>query len=211
MEANKNLTIVDTCGRVLQLGTGSGVRILSVSGVHIMDISEVSDRDVVNIFFRMENSRAFNSTPDSSIQGMLPKAFEFLMGDNTSVGNAIEKKKMTVALAKNEDVIDLAARIKDGDLCKLFEGTRRASEAEYMVATTVYACKINLDKHGEAFSWVDPNVHECSGNGLCDNATAFAMLIGEVYVIEEKRDGKPILRMTQKLVDLLKGHLARNT
>lgn len=116
----------------------------------------------------------------------------------------------TVALAKTEDIVDLAARIKDNwTLCELFEGTPRAREAEYMVATTVPACKINLDNEGEAFSWVDPSCHVRSGGGLADNPTAFAMLVREAYVVEDERDGKPILRMTQKLVDVLNGHLAR--
>lgn len=116
-----------------------------------------------------------------------------------------------VALAKNEDVTDLAARIKDNcTLCQLFEGKRRASEAEYMVATTVHACQFNLDTEGEAFSWLDPSCEaDRAGGGLVDNATAFDMLVNEAYVVKEERDGKPILRMTQKLVDVLRGHLAK--
>jgi hypothetical protein len=115
-------------------------------------------------------------------------------------------------LAKNADVLDLAARIKDNwTLCQLFEGKRRASEAEYMVATTVHACKINLEKHGEAFSWVDPSVHSSGGGGIVDNGTAYAMLVNEGYYLEDERDGKPILRMSQKLVDVLRGHLARKS
>ena len=197
MKGNKKITIIDTTGRVLQCGMGGGVRVVSECRQHIVDISEVSDGVGIDIFFKMDEPRAFNSTPDSSEQGMLPQNFEFLL-------------KRTVALATNEDVIDLAARIADNwTLCQLFEGTHRASEAEYMVATTVHACKINLDKEGEAFSWVHPSVHVRSGNGLADNPTAFAMLIREAYVVEDERDGKPILRMTQKLVDVLRGHLAK--
>lgn len=117
---------------------------------------------------------------------------------------------VAVELAKDADIIDLAARIKDNwRLCQLFEGTRRAAEAEYMVATTVHACKVNLDNHGEAFSWVDPSVHGWSGGGLADNATAFEMLLKKGYLIEGERDGKPVLRMSQRLVDLLRGHLAK--
>ena len=116
----------------------------------------------------------------------------------------------TIELAKDADVVDLATRIKDDwTLCQLFEGTRRAKEAEYMVATTVHACNINLREHGEAFSWVDPSVHSWSGGGLADNATAFEMLLKKGYLIEDERDGKPILRMSQKLVDVLRGHLAK--
>lgn len=73
-----------------------------------------------------------------------------------------------------------------------------------MVAETVHACNFNHVTYGEAFSWVGDNVHS---SGLMDNTTAYDMLLREEYLVEEKRDGKPILRMTQKLVDLLWGHL----
>ncbi len=113
--------------------------------------------------------------------------------------------------ARIEDIQDLAERIPDNwALCELFKGTRRASEAEYMVAGTVHACVLNHKKHGTPFSWVDPSVHSRAGNGLQDNETAYRMLVDKDYFVEEERDGKPILRMTQKLVDLLKGHLAKS-
>lgn len=80
MKNDNNITIVDTNGVVLQVGKyGAGVRIVSEDSVHIMDISEVSDGGVIDIFFKMDKPRAFNSTPTSSEQGMLPAKFEFLI------------------------------------------------------------------------------------------------------------------------------------
>lgn len=46
--------------------------------------------------------------------------------------------------AKFADIERLAGRVKDNwALCQLFEGTRRASEAEMMVAQTLHAAVIN--------------------------------------------------------------------
>ncbi len=115
-------------------------------------------------------------------------------------------------LAKIEDIKRLAAKIEDNwSLCQLFEGTSRASEAEYMVARTVHACALNEKEHGEAFSWVGDNVRSSQGNGIVDNTTAYDMLLREEYLIEEKRDGKPILRMSQKLVNFLDEFFANQT
>lgn len=108
-----------------------------------------------------------------------------------------------------EDIQRLKKRIKDNwSLCQLFEGTPAACEAEMMVAQTFHAAVINHKKHGEAFSWKG-NVESRSGAGLVDNATAYRMLLEHGYFIEQERDGKTIIVITQKLVDLLTGFFAK--
>lgn len=118
--------------------------------------------------------------------------------------------KNTIRLANIKDIVELARQIKDNwALCQLFEGERRAFEAEYLVAETVHACKFNHATHGEAFSWLGENAQSRQGGGLMDNSTAYDMLLREKYLVEEIRDGKPILFMTQKLIDLLKEYLRK--
>lgn len=109
-----------------------------------------------------------------------------------------------------EDIRALAARIKDNwSLCKLFAGTRRACEAEAMVAQTFHASVLNLDKGRGAFSFQGDGLRGRAGGGLFDNATAWGMLVERGYFVEDEHEGKPTIVITQRLVDLLKGHFAK--
>ena len=114
------------------------------------------------------------------------------------------------------DVIRLAGRIKDNwSLCQLFEGQRRACEAEMMVAQTIHAAATNAQGDpAEPFSWKDPNVNYTGGGGLVDNATAYHMLLAKYYFVEEQRqhpdgDERTVIFPTRKLVSYLDGYFAR--
>lgn len=116
----------------------------------------------------------------------------------------------TITMAKFKDIQALAKRIpSDWSLCELFDGTSRAKEAEVMVAQTLHACVLNHKAHGVAFSWRGERVFSRGGGGIVDNGTAYGMLLKREYFVEEERDGKTIIFVTQKLVDLLEGHLAK--
>ena len=99
-----------------------------------------------------------------------------------------------------EDIQDLAHI----SLFSLFDGQRRAAEAEAMVAQTLRASITNHKCHGVAFSWRGDDIRRRS-----DNATAYDMLLNRKYFIEEQREGKTVIIVTQKLIDLLRGHLAK--
>ncbi len=114
--------------------------------------------------------------------------------------------------AKIEDIEQLAGRIKDNwSLCKLFEGTKRAAEAEMLVAQTIHACVINYKKHGEAFSFRGEGVFRCCGDGLWDNRTAYGMLIDRGFFVEGEHVGRVVIHVTQKLSDYLYGFFARES
>lgn len=118
----------------------------------------------------------------------------------------------TVEKATIEDIRKLAKKIPDPrTLMQLFEGTPRASEAEWMVCQTLHACILNHKEHGEAFSIREDSVFGQSGAGLVDNGTAYRKLLERKFFVEEKRGDKTVIIMTQKLVDVLKGHLARKS
>ena len=122
----------------------------------------------------------------------------------------IENENGFVKLAQIKDIKRLIKKIpNDWALCQLFEGTRRAAEAEMMVAQTIHACGLNLKEHGEAFSWRGDGVFSSGHGGLVDNGTAYGMLVDREYFVEEERDGKTIIRMTQRLIHLLDGHFAK--
>lgn len=105
------------------------------------------------------------------------------------------------------DIERLAGRIKDNwSLCQLFEGTRRASEAEMMVAQTIHAAIVNQKKHGEPFSFRGDGVFGGGGGGLVDNATAYGMLLDRAYFVEETRGDKTVIFITQKLLDFIDGY-----
>lgn len=120
--------------------------------------------------------------------------------------------KTDVELASVEDVNRLAELIKDNwSLCQLFEGHRRACEAETMVAQTIHAARINAKKHGEPFSFKGDGVHGSSGGGLVDNGTAYAWLVGEEFFVESghAKLGREVIFPTKKLIDRLDAFLAR--
>ena len=114
--------------------------------------------------------------------------------------------------AKIEDIQDLVAKIPDSwALCQLVEGTSQAFEAEYMVAETLHACAINHKTHGIAFSWRGDGVQSARQSDGTNNGSAYAMLLDRKYFVEENRDDKVIIVITQKLVDLLREYLAKKT
>lgn len=106
--------------------------------------------------------------------------------------------------ASIEDIQQLKKWIKDNwALCQLFEGTYAACEAEIMVAQTVHAAVANYKEFGEAFSWKGKGVERPRDRAGTDNATAYQMLLKRGYFIEQERDERTIIVITQKLVDLL--------
>lgn len=108
------------------------------------------------------------------------------------------------------DIRRLKNCIKDNwSLCELFDGTPNASEAEYMVAETFHAAVINQENHGEPFSFKSAGVESRSGGGLINNGAAYQMLIDRGYFIEESRDERTVIFMTQRLIDLVGGLLAK--
>lgn len=118
--------------------------------------------------------------------------------------------KKAIEVAAFDDIKRLAGRIKDNwALCQLFEGTRCASEGEMMVAQTLHASVINHDKHGQAFSFRGAGVRaprQCDGT---NNGFAYQTLLEREYFIESEFEGKPTIVMTDKLVKVLDGFLAK--
>lgn len=112
--------------------------------------------------------------------------------------------------AQLEDILRLKARIKDNwSLCQLFEGTPAAAEAEAMVAQTFRAAVISQEKWGEPFSFRGAGVSACHGGGLADNRSAYDMLLDKGYFVEEQREGKTVIFITQKLVEFLDAFFVR--
>ncbi len=112
-------------------------------------------------------------------------------------------------LAKFEDIEWLRKQVPDNwALCQLFEGTRCACEAETMVAQTIHAATRNQRDHGEPYSVKGKGL--ARGRQRCgtDNATAYHMLLNEGYFVEDPRKDETVIFMTQKLIDLLRGHFA---
>ena len=106
------------------------------------------------------------------------------------------------------DIKRLAVLIKDQwSLCELFKGTQRAADAEMMVTQTIHACVANHAKRGEAFSFRGDGGF--SVGGLVDNGTAYGMLVERGYFTEVEYDGRPVIFVTQRLVDHLDAHFAK--
>ncbi len=108
-------------------------------------------------------------------------------------------------LAKIEDIQQLAAVIKDDwTLAGMFPH----HEQNDLVAQTIHACRINFENHGEPFSFVaEDSCWGIQGGGIANYGGSLHSLISDEYFIEDKWEGKPILRVTQKLVDRLKRFL----
>ena len=112
--------------------------------------------------------------------------------------------------ATTEDVNRLAAVIKDDwTLCELFDGLPRAKEAEYMVAETIRAARINAEKHGKPFSFVGAGVQAVHGSGLLDNRTAFGWLVDDGFFALDKHEGREVIFPTKKLIKCLDAFFAR--
>lgn len=113
----------------------------------------------------------------------------------------------TIVKAKIKDIQRLAKLV--GSLGMLFSGTRRAAEAEAMVAQTFRASVVNHKEHSEAFSFRADGVFSSGHGGVVDNATAYGMLTSRGYFAEEERGEKVAIFITQKLVDYLDAYFAR--
>lgn len=111
-------------------------------------------------------------------------------------------------------------------LCEFMAHGSRASEAEYMVAQTIHACAINLEKRGLPISFRGDGVFSTGGNGLVNNGFGYWRLIDEGLIEEEVVEasrfqplpegiepdsaGKvTVIHMTEKLVERLKAFLSK--
>lgn len=109
--------------------------------------------------------------------------------------------KKHIDVLTSDEVNELAAKIKDNwSLCQFMENNGpRASEKEYMIAETIHAAKLNIEAHGEPFSFRGNGVFSVQGGGLADNATAYSYLVNEGYFIEDKRKGRAVIFPTKRL------------
>lgn len=96
--------------------------------------------------------------------------------------------------ASADDVSRLAPMIKN--LC----GFYGKHEADVMVAQTIHAAAINLEEHGEPFSFRGDGVFKSSGAGLVNNGSAYHRLMNDGMFIEEKRGEKVVIFPTVALV-----------
>ena len=118
-------------------------------------------------------------------------------------------RDMTTESASITDIKRLALLIENNwSLCELFDGTRRAAEAEMMVTQTIHACVTNHAKQGRAFSFRGDGVF--SVGGLVDNGTAYGMLVERGYFTEGEHDGRAVIFVTQRLVDFLDKFFAKS-
>lgn len=88
-------------------------------------------------------------------------------------------------------------------------------ESEALVQQTLGACKLNLDEHGDPFSWLGNGTRVSSGNGLCNNPEGMRRIIDGGYIVVEdapqglkppedivRVKGKPqVIRITRLLLD----------
>jgi hypothetical protein len=116
-------------------------------------------------------------------------------------------------------------KVKDPRYLMQFrEGTRRASEQEYMITETIHAALINLKQNGHPFSFATDNArHGFSGGGLVDNGSASRTIVNEGLIEEVwlptnqvKKPSKDAVREsgkilvwfpTQKLLEKIAGFL----
>lgn len=82
-------------------------------------------------------------------------------------------------------------------------------EREDLVAQTVCAAVLNVERLGEAFSWKGNNLDRDDPSGLCDSGTAYRWLVDCGYFEEATRDGKPVIFPTGRLVARLEGFFAK--
>lgn len=109
----------------------------------------------------------------------------------------------------HDRILALAERIKDNwTLCQFMKGTGRATEKEVMIAQTIHACRINLQKHEQAFSF-DKCDRGCHQGGLVDNGTAYSYLFDNGYFEHGTFDEKPTIIPTEKLLVALEAFLGR--
>ena len=112
--------------------------------------------------------------------------------------------------AKLVDIQRMKDQIKDiWPLYGLFDGTPDTREAECMVDQVFYETLRNQEIYGQAFSSKPPGIHPLVGGGVESNASAYSMLIARKYFIEEDRDHRTVIFITQRLVDLVAGLFAK--
>ncbi len=68
----------------------------------------------------------------------------------------------------------------------------------------------NTKEHGEPFSFRGAGVRSSSGNGLVDNNAGYQLLLDQGLVVEDEREGRPVMFPTQKLVDRLDKFLSKS-
>lgn len=108
-------------------------------------------------------------------------------------------------------IFKFAGLIKDNwSLCEFLGKT----EKEYMVATTIHACRINLEMHGVPCSIRGDSVFMDGGSGLQQNSSSYRALLEDGYLIESEcpkqmqadHAGAVVLFPTQKLLNALAAH-----
>lgn len=124
----------------------------------------------------------------------------------------------------DEDVQIFLNSLTPQQLQRMFwESPWRMCESEEMARQTLSACKMNLAKHGDPFSWVGTSVRAITGGGLGNNPEGLKRIVDSGYfVIEDApdglhppesiltKDGKPqILRITRKLVEYARAELLK--
>ncbi len=112
-------------------------------------------------------------------------------------------------VAKAEvSVVDLADKLTSHS--SMMASWLQNCEAEVMVDQTIRACKLNLEKRGEAFS-IRGNVFSYGGG--TNNASAYRRLLREGYFTEEERDidgeTKTVIFPTRKLLLAVAHHLEK--
>lgn len=98
----------------------------------------------------------------------------------------------------------IARRIKDPFTLCMFMGK---TEREVMVAQTIHASVVNMDKRGEPYSVRGSNVYANHGNGLVENRQSYAWLLEQDYFIEETRGADVVIFATEKLLGELEKFL----
>lgn len=118
------------------------------------------------------------------------------------------------------DLLKLVAeKVKSNwDLCN---SKWQNCESEVLVAQTIHACAFNLEKHGDAFSWLNENATR--GMQVCgtNNAWALEGLVKEGSIVicdydgsaeaqegTVRMKGKPqVVRMTEPLLRYVASHV----
>ena len=99
-------------------------------------------------------------------------------------------------IANIKDIKRLVKKIKDDfSLC----GFRQHHEGNILVAQTMHAAVLNHKKRGEPFSFNEIKV----STRLCDNFAAFDSLVEDGFFTTGKREKRPVIFPTQKLIEAL--------
>lgn len=109
-------------------------------------------------------------------------------------------------MERNERIIALADQIKTGwEMCG---SPLRMCEKEVITLQTLCACKLNLKEHGEAFSF--NGIKEGGIGRGADNGPAFREMVQDGYLETGVFQGRPTIIPTDKLLDLVEAHFAKD-